>query len=132
MDCRLLSLFVLPLGTCPAPQVHTLHSLVEDVPVHEWPNRSEHPEPAHPAHGEGSGDPPFTVGIAASGIFTNVTAQQIWFTSEPACSTPERFFADQFLAKTNRNVTLRVQPQQGKRISRDTIPRRTVGARSGR
>lgn len=134
MDPRLWrTLFVLPgLATCPVSHSQpTLHALVAPVaPAREWPEPSELPEPEHPAHGEGSGDFPTLVGIGASGIYTNVAAQHIWFRSDPVSISPTQFFDEQSL-KTLPKLVVRVQPQ-GKSSFRRTAMRRTVGSRSGR
>ena len=102
MDPRFLSgLLILPgLAACPVSQHQaTLRSLtVPPPPTHEWPYIPERPQPDHPAHGEGSGELPFSVGIAASGTNTNVAAQTVWFHNDFTPISPE-FFAERYVVQ---------------------------------
>jgi hypothetical protein len=131
MDPRLLrTLFVLPLATCPSlPANPTFHTMVAPVatPVREWPQSSERPESEHPAHGEGSGEWPTFVGLGASGVYTNVAAQHIWFQNAISIAPP-RFLDERFL-KPLPSLTMRVQTH-AKMSVRPT--RQAVGTRSGR
>ncbi len=52
------------------------------APTYELPYIPERPDADHPAHGEGSGEMPFSVGVGASGTYTNVTAQNLFFQSD--------------------------------------------------
>ena len=134
MDPRLLrTLFVLPgLATSPAPQaqpmVHALVAPAAAVPGREWPESAERPESEHPAHGEGSGEWPTFVGVGASGVYTNVAAQHVWFQNDNVAVAPPRFLDEGFL-KTLPKLTMRVQTH-AKMSVRPT--RRAVGTRSGR
>ena len=132
MDTRLLrTLFVVPLATCTVSHATpTMHSLVAPAsePAHHWPQPSERPEPEHPAHGEGSGESATVVGIGASGIYTNATAQQVWFNSTDISGAPSRFLDEPFLRPLPK-LTIRVQTKA--KLAVRPI-RRTVGARSGR
>lgn len=123
----LASVCLLSCAISPAPRKPTVRSLTIPVPVHSWPYRQEPLESDHPAHGEGSDESPHFLGIGASGAMTNSTAQFQSLTSEFGIS--EGFFADLF--KPRPKLMLRVQPQT-KVVTRQVLPRRTVGSRSGR
>lgn len=136
MDPRLLSgLLILPgLVTSPVSRHQaTVGSLTAPLPpIYEWPVIPEHPDAEHPAHGEGSGELPFSVGVAASGIHTNVAAHTLWFQNDFVPISHE-FFAEQFVARSPQaqKLELRVN-SQANRLRRTAIPRSTVGSRSGR
>jgi len=136
MDPRLLSgLLILPgLAACPVSQHQaTLRSLTAPLPpTYEWPYIPERPDTDHPAHGEGSGELPFSVGIAASGTNTNVAAQTVWFHNDFTPISPE-FFAERYVTRPSpaSNLEIRVE-SQAKKLPRAAMPRRTVGSRSGR
>lgn len=133
MDPRLL--FLLPgLAACPASQAQpTLCPIVaQRSPVHRWPELAERPESEHPAHGEGSGESPTVVGVAASGVFSNVTAQRVWLENDYSSAPSSSFLDGLFMEMSSRsNLTLRLQ-SHAKQSFRDATTRRSVGARSGR
>jgi hypothetical protein len=136
MALRFLSgLVILPvLAPCPVTQHQaTLRSLTAPLPpTYEWPHIPERPDGDHPAHGEESGELPFSVGIAASGINTNVAAQTVWFHNDFTPTSPE-FFAERYVMRPSpaSNLEIRVESQTNK-LARAAMPRRTIGSRSGR
>src|SRR5579863_9653704 len=131
MDPRFISGLLVPGLTFAAPgHQATIESMTAPLPpTYEWPYIPERPDPDHPAHGEGSGEMAFSVGIAASGANTNV-AQQTTFHSDYAPISTE-FFAERFLPRPVSNLKIRVDSQT-KTLSRVAMPRRSVGSRSGR
>jgi hypothetical protein len=132
---RILTI-VASLAACSVPQPQaTVQQASLSVPVYQWPFRQERPEGDHPAHGEGSGESASVVGIAASGTFTNVAAQQVTFSNDFTLISGGPFYAghEQFSKGSPRsNFTLRVLPDEPTKFFRAAIPRRTVGTRTGR
>lgn len=134
MDPRFVLLVLSGIAACPvSSQQATLRSLTAPLPpTHEWPYIPERPEQDHPAHGEGSGELEFSVGIAASGTTTNVAAQAVWFRNDFTL-IPQKFFAEKYVMHLSptSNLKPRVAPQ-AKRLARAAIPHRTVGSRGSR
>ena len=111
----------------------TMSSLTPPAtPLHEWPEHRDLPEKTDPAHGEGSGESPSMIGVGASGIYTNVSAQYECYQYEVNSAAPLRLFGEPFTNWSQRtHLTIRVEPER-KRICRGAMPRSCLGARTGR
>jgi hypothetical protein len=119
------SLALSPVSPKPVVRVR-----VEPAPVYSWPQRKEpvDREKDHPAEDQGT----LVFGVGASGIHTNVAAQQLWYQSDYTSVASTQFFEDWFQNTSRRsNLTLGVQPQ-GQQSYRVAITRRAVGSRTGR
>jgi hypothetical protein len=96
MDARGISLAMSFLLPCPsASATATLTLPIAQAPLHA---PEEKPEPAHPPHGEGSGELPTFSGISASGAMANVNATVTTTSSEPI-TTADSHHAHYFFAK---------------------------------
>ena len=99
-------------------------------PTYAMPKIPERPEHDDPAHGEGSGESPFSVGIASSGATPNVTSQMVTFNNDYIPMSPE-FFAERFVPRVSPKLEIRVDSRP-RNFSKAGMPRRMVGSRSGR
>jgi hypothetical protein len=84
MNTPQLSLIASLLLVCPTSKpgasVTAAHVAHPFVPL-RFPDEKQ--EPAHPPHGEGSGDLLIFTGVSASGAISNVQATAVSFTPEP-------------------------------------------------
>jgi len=113
------------------PQVQSVH--IPDrpaVPVCDWLECKEpvDHENEHPSEEQGT----LLYGVGASGVFTNVAAQNVWQHNDYTSVTSSEFFPSPFVSTHPKtDLTLRVQPQ-GQHSLRQAISRRNVGSRTGR
>ena len=101
----------LPLLFCPASNAGASLTVLHVAPsAPRLPD--ETPEPAHPPHGEGSGDLLIFTGISASGTITNVSAQAMSYAWEPTSRDRSQF--DHLFPKRASRVVLKVlvKPQR--------------------
>jgi hypothetical protein len=99
------SLFFVPVCPVPIPaaSLHLAHAAPAPLRLPD-----ETPEPAHPPHGEGSGESPMFVGVVgASGAMSN-TANAVMMTPSWEPMSYGRFGFDQTSAPSRHHVTSKV------------------------